>query len=79
MELEQAMRERRSIRGFTDQPVSREMMEEILAVANLAPSSMNTQPWHFHVLTGAVLEAVRRGNTERMLAGVPPRRGGRAG
>ena len=74
MELEQAMRERRSIRGFTDQPVSREMMEEILAVANLAPSSMNTQPWHFHVLTGAVLEAVRRGNTERMLAGVPPSR-----
>jgi nitroreductase len=74
MELEQAMRERRSIRGFTDQPVSGEMMEEILAVANLAPSSMNTQPWHFHVLTGAVLEAVRRGNTERMLAGVPPSR-----
>ncbi|GGE20742.1 oxidoreductase [Primorskyibacter flagellatus] len=74
MELEQAMRDRRSIRGFTDRPVSREMMEEILAVANLAPSSMNTQPWHFHVLTGAVLEAVRRGNTERMLAGVPPSR-----
>lgn len=72
MELEQAMRERRSIRGFTDKPVSREMLEEIIALANRAPSSMNTQPWHLHVLTGEPLEAVRKGNSERMLAGVPP-------
>ena len=74
MELQDAMRDRRSIRGFTDEPVSRALMEEILATANLAPSSMNTQPWHFHVLTGEVLEAVRHGNTERMLGGVPPSR-----
>jgi len=41
-------------------------------LANHAPSSMNTQPWHFHVLTGAPLEAVREGNSTRMLQGVPP-------
>lgn len=74
MDLETVMRNRRSIRGFTDQPVSRDMMEEILAAANMAPSSMNTQPWHFHVLTGEVLENVRRGNSERMLGGVTPSR-----
>ncbi|MGI3168361.1 nitroreductase [Pseudooceanicola sp. C21-150M6] len=74
MKLDEAMAERRSIRGFTDEPVSRALMEEVLALANLAPSSMNTQPWHFHVLSGPVLEAVRKGNTERMLAGVPPSR-----
>lgn len=74
MDLFDAMQGRRSIRGFTDEPVSRALMEELLAVANLAPSSMNTQPWHFHVLTGEVLEAVRRGNSERMLGGVPPSR-----
>ena len=72
MELEQAMRERRSIRGFLDKPVSRETLEEVIALANRAPSSMNTQPWHLHVLTGEPLEAVRKGNSERMLAGVPP-------
>ena len=33
---------------------------------------MNTQPWHLHVLTGKPLEAVRHGNTERMLAGMTP-------
>ncbi|WP_069301667.1 nitroreductase [Neptunicoccus sediminis] len=72
MELEQAMQGRRSIRGFKNAPVDRELLEEIIALANRAPSSMNTQPWHFHVLTGAPLEAVRQGNSERMLGGVPP-------
>lgn len=72
MQLEQAMQERRSIRGFKDKPVSREMLEEIIALANRAPSSMNTQPWHLHVLTGAPLEKVREGNSTRMLSGVPP-------
>lgn len=60
---------RRSTRGYLDQPVSKELMEEIIEVAQRAPSSMNTQPWNFHVLTGAVLDLVRQGNTERMIAG----------
>ena len=74
MNLDQAMQERRSIRGFTNQPVSQELLEEIIALANRAPSSMNTQPWHLHVLTGEPLEEVRKGNTERMLNGTPPSR-----
>lgn len=74
MKLEQAMQERRSIRGFKDEPVSRQLLEEVIELANRAPSSMNTQPWHLHVLTGTPLETVRNGNTERMLAGVTPSR-----
>ncbi|MFT4962581.1 MAG: nitroreductase [Paracoccaceae bacterium] len=74
MNLDQAMQERRSIRGFTNQPVSRELLEEIIALANRAPSSMNTQPWHLHVLTGEPLEDIRKGNTERMLNGTSPSR-----
>lgn len=72
MHLDTAMRDRRSIRGFKDKPVPRDLLEEIIALANRAPSSMNTQPWHFHVLTGAPLEKVREGNSTRMLSGVPP-------
>ena len=72
MDLAQAMQGRRSIRGFTKDPVPRALLEEIIALANRAPSSMNTQPWHLHVLTGAPLEAVRQGNSERMMGGVPP-------
>lgn len=72
MLLEEAMLGRRSIRGFQDKPVPRALLEEIIALANRAPSSMNTQPWHLHVLTGAPLEKVREGNSTRMLSGVPP-------
>ena len=74
MDIEQAMRERRSIRGFLDKPVPQNLLEEVIALANRAPSSMNTQPWHLHVLTGEPLDRIRRGNTERMLAGVEPSR-----
>ena len=74
MQLDQAMKERRSIRGFQDRPVPKEVLKEVIALANRAPSSMNTQPWHLHVLTGEPLERVRKGNTERMLGGVKPSR-----
>ncbi|OWU84778.1 nitroreductase [Oceanicola sp. 22II-s10i] len=74
MELDQAMHDRRSIRGFQDKPVPRALIEELISLAIRAPSSMNTQPWHMHVLTGEPLRRVREGNTERMLAGVPPKR-----
>jgi len=61
--------ERRSIRGYKPIPVPRELIEEVIEIAKRAPSSMNTQPWHFHVVTGEPLELIRKGNTERMMAG----------
>ncbi|WP_234815037.1 nitroreductase family protein, partial [Noviherbaspirillum denitrificans] len=39
------MRGRRSVRAFLPEPVSRETVEEILAVARFAPSGTNIQPW----------------------------------
>ena len=51
MELLEALRTRRSIRKFTDEPVPAEMMETILGAAMLAPSAGNQQPWHFIVVT----------------------------
>lgn len=61
--------ERRSIRGYQQKPVPRELIEEIIDLAKRAPSSMNTQPWHFHVITGEPLERIRKGNTEKMMSG----------
>ena len=69
MDYETLVSERRSIRGYLEKPVSKELIDEIITVAKGAPSSMNTQPWHFHVITGAPLELIRQGNTERMMAG----------
>jgi len=41
----EAAETRRSIRRYTDEPVARETVEEILNVARLAPSPSNIQPW----------------------------------
>lgn len=70
---------RRSIRGFKPDPVPRALIEEILALAMRSPSSLNTQPWNFTVVTGEPLDRIRQGNTERNLAGVPHSREFRLG
>ena len=69
MHYEDIAQARRSIRGYKKDPIPREILEEIIHIAKQAPSSMNTQPWHFHVLTGEPLERIRKGNTEKMMAG----------
>ena len=67
--LDSLVEQRRSIRGYKKQPVARELIAEVIAIAKGAPSSMNTQPWFFHVVTGEPLERIREGNTAKMLAG----------
>jgi nitroreductase len=69
MDYNDIVHERRSIRGYLQKPVPRELIEEIIDLAKRAPSSMNTQPWHFHVITGEPLERIRKGNTEKMMSG----------
>jgi nitroreductase len=79
MEFDDVIMGRRSIRGYKPDPVPKELIEEILALAMRAPSSMNTQPWNFTVVTGEPLDRIRKGNTERNLAGIPHSREFRIG
>lgn len=79
MKFDDVILGRRSIRGYLAKPVPRALIEEILTLAMRAPSSMNTQPWHFHIITGEPLDRIRRGNTERILAGEPDSREFRRG
>lgn len=60
MELFQAIRERKSIRAFKPDPLSRRQIEEILAMAILAPSAINLQPWEFTVVMGEEKERLSR-------------------
>ena len=69
MEFERLIRERKSIRGYLDKAVPRNTIDEIIETAKWAPSSMNTQPWHVHVVTGAPLDRIRKGNSENMMIG----------
>ena len=79
MQFDDVLRGRRSIRGYKSDPVPKVLIEEILELAMRAPSSMNTQPWNFTILSGAALDKIRAGNTERNLAGVPHSREFRIG
>jgi nitroreductase len=58
MELFEAMFTRRSVRDYSDQPVSEESVDRLLHAAMAAPSAGNEQPWRFMVVRDrALLEA----------------------
>ena len=63
---------RRSIRGYRPDPVPRDVIEDIVALAVRAPSSYNSQPWHLHIAAGDALDRIRADSTDRTLAGVAP-------
>ena len=56
--VDHAITSRMSVRAFTQQEVSRELITEILQVASRAPSGTNTQPWKVYVLQGATRDAL---------------------
>ncbi len=51
MELMEAIKGRRSIRKYTDEPVPAEVIDKLMEAAMWAPSGQNFQPWYFVVLT----------------------------
>lgn len=58
MNVLDAIAQRRSIRAFKPDPVSRAQLDHILAAAQRAPSGTNTQPWHVYVCAGSVKQAI---------------------
>jgi nitroreductase len=46
-EFHEIMRKRRTVRAFSDRPVSREVIEWLVRTAGSAPSGANKQPWRF--------------------------------
>jgi len=47
MDILEGLQTRRGIRTFTDQPVTREQLREIIRLGAMAPSGQNNQPWRF--------------------------------
>ncbi|WP_329457082.1 nitroreductase [Streptomyces sp. NBC_01497] len=69
MDVYEAVASRRAVRGFTGEPVPRELLERVLSAAARAPSGSNIQPWHAYVLTGAPLAELKKRAGERLAAG----------
>jgi nitroreductase len=49
--VEEAIRQRQSVRTYKRRPVPEEMIVQMLEAARLAPSASNSQPWRFIVVT----------------------------
>lgn len=71
MDVYEAVTSRRAVRGFTDQPVPREVLERVLSAAVWSPSGSNIQPWNPYVVTGALLDELKTRAVERVAHGDP--------
>lgn len=58
METKKVIEDRRSIRTYTKEKVSREIVEDILNCGRLAPSAKNRQPWYFVVIENDIKDKI---------------------
>jgi len=64
MDAIEVLKTRRSIRLYRDKPVPKEILEDIIDCARLAPTANNGQPWEFVVVTDP--------ETRRQIADITP-------
>ncbi|RDV16464.1 nitroreductase family protein [Pontibacter diazotrophicus] len=61
----QFMDRRRTVRDFSDKPVAKEVMEQLLLTASTAPSGAHKQPWTFCVVSDPALKKQIREAAEK--------------
>ncbi|MBW2443887.1 MAG: nitroreductase [Deltaproteobacteria bacterium] len=69
MELQEAVRSRRSIRQFLSKPVSEDIIRELIADSLWSPSWGNTQPWEIVVVTGSKMAEFKQKSQEALMSG----------
>lgn len=72
MSIDEAVARRRSVRGYLPDEVPQDRLRELLALAQLAPSNCNIQPWITHVLSGPSLRSLGDKMVAAAEAGIPP-------
>lgn len=50
MEVDEAIKLRRSVRAYDSRPIPEDILNKVLEAGRIAPSAMNRQPWHFIVV-----------------------------
>ena len=56
MEFQEDMSKRRSVRDFSERKIPKEVIENLIKTAGLAPSGANKQPWTFCVISDPKLK-----------------------
>jgi nitroreductase len=59
MELEEAIRTRRTHKAYFPEPIERETLDELFELARWAPNHHLTNPWRFRVLGPQALERLK--------------------
>lgn len=72
MDVETALRNRRSVRGFLPYPVPQEVIARIFRAAQHSPSNCNVQPWTAHVVQGETLKRIAEAQVQAALDDIPP-------
>jgi iodotyrosine deiodinase len=60
------MKQRRSVRHFSRQPVAIDLLLNAIAVAGTAPSGANSQPWHFAIIQSQEMKDLIRAEAEKV-------------
>ncbi|MDH5482418.1 MAG: nitroreductase [Candidatus Bathyarchaeota archaeon] len=58
MDLDQALKGRRSVRSYLDKSVQEDLVRQVIEAATFAPSAKNGQQWRFTVLIGNAKKAL---------------------
>jgi nitroreductase len=61
VDLIEAIKTRKTYRGFKSDPIPEKVLREIMELAIRAPSWANTQPWEFAVVSGKKLDEIKQG------------------
>jgi hypothetical protein len=72
MTVDEAILERRSVRGFLPMEVPDALLHEVFELAQRAPSNCNVQPWVPHVVSGVALKRLRDELVQAGIDHVPP-------
>jgi nitroreductase len=75
MDVEEAIRSRRTVKAFEREPVDRRTLEELLELARWAPNHNLTNPWRFRVVGPSALSALKDAAAELALAEAPAEAG----
>ncbi len=66
MEFKELSLKRQACREFNDKPVKKKVLDEIMEIARLTPSSCNSQPWKVYIAySPESIEKVREACTEK--------------
>jgi hypothetical protein len=69
--LAEVIKKRRSVRGFLETPVPKEIIHKAFALAQLAPSNSNIQPWRVFVASGATRDIIQKKMVALVSSGDP--------